>query len=343
LNASYDIVHTVNAANGLSADLHEFLITPQGTALMTMYQVVEYDLSKFPGYHPKEDEPLAPTYIWDCIFQEVSIDSGALLYEWRASEHINITSTYRGIGPGGSRDDAFDWFHINSIAKDELGNYLISSRYMHSVIYIEGRTGDVIWTLGGRENDFMDLSGGNGTNFASQHDARFLPIDTFPKMYSPPEERDGVTTQLLTLFDNAAEDQHYEYGIAITRGLLLELTYPTEKSSKPVKRTTNDPRDPDWNENKVHEINGTSTSYTVRVLQSYENPQRFRSSSQGSVQVLLQPLQTTTRKSSSVTVSTRSGPSTPPTARLSAMYTTVPQHPGNAATSKAIAHTNFHG
>ncbi|SMQ45646.1 unnamed protein product [Zymoseptoria tritici ST99CH_1A5] len=285
LNASYDIVHRVGAANGLSADLHEFLITPEGTALMTMYEVVEYDLSSFPDYHPDE-ESLGPSYIWDCLFQEISIETGDLLYEWRASDHVNISATYRGIGPGGSKDDPFDWFHINSIAKDELGNYLISSRYFHSVLYVEGRTGNIIWSLGGKENDFMDLSGGNATNFAWQHDARFLSTDTFPSLYSPPEEKHGMTTRLVTLFDNAAEDQHYEYGLEISRGLLLEITYPNEKSQRPETRPKNEPRDADLNTLKVQEINGTSTSYTVRVIQSYENPQSVRSSSQGSVQIL---------------------------------------------------------
>jgi hypothetical protein len=251
-----------------------------------MYETIEYDLSHVPGYRGPDEGHPEPSYIWDCIFQEVSIETGALVHEWRASQHFNISVTYHGIGPGGSKDDPFDWFHINSIAKDGLGNYLISSRYMHSIIYVEGKTGDVIWILGGRENDFMDLSEGNATNFAWQHDARFLPTNTFPNTYSPPAEKDGVTTQLLTLFDNAAEDQHYEYGMDISRALLLEITYPTEWSHKLIGQAKIESRSPDLNAEKVHDINGTSTSHTVRVIQSYENPLSVRSSSQGSVQIL---------------------------------------------------------
>lgn len=287
-------MHRVGGANGLSADLHEFLITPEGTALMTMYEVVEHDITDFPDYHQDEEHPEDPSYIWDCIFQEIGIDTGALIYEWRASEHVNINTTYRGIGPGGSKDDPFDWFHINSIEKDESGNYLISSRYTHSIMYIDGKSGDVLWTLGGRMNDFMDLSGGNATNFAWQHDARFLPADTFPNMYHPPAEREGYATRLVTLFDNAAEDQHYEYGLVVSRSLLLEVTYPTTtRGAMPtllsdlhgkVKRED----ELDRNQRKVLEINGTDSRFTARVIKSYENPLGVRSSSQGSVQILPQ-------------------------------------------------------
>jgi hypothetical protein len=68
----------------------------------------------------------------------------------------------------------FDWFHINSIAKDLKGNFLISSRHLHMVASVDGKTGKPLWTLGGKKNDFKDLSGGKATNFQWQHDARWV-------------------------------------------------------------------------------------------------------------------------------------------------------------------------
>ncbi|KAK5126034.1 hypothetical protein LTR85_011389 [Meristemomyces frigidus] len=293
LNSSYDIVHKVGAANGLSADLHEFLITPEGTALMTMYQIAPQDVTAFREFDPENPEDHDPNYIWDCIFQEVTVDTQELVFEWRASEHLNINDTYHGIGPGGTKNDPFDWFHINSIEKDELGNYLISARYTHSITYVDGKSGDVIWTLGGRSNNFMDLSDGFAINFAWQHDARFLPTNTFPNMYTPPADRPGYTTKLVTLFDNAAEDQHYEYGLTYSRGLLLEVTFPDvghfiQKESEVDLSRRQEYTEPDLNNQKVRETNGTDPDYTVRVIKSYENPRKVRSSSQGSVQVIPQ-------------------------------------------------------
>jgi hypothetical protein len=302
LNSSYDVVHKVGAAGGLSADLHEFSITPEGTALMTMYQITPHDLTEFRDFDPENPQDAHPNYIWDCMFQEVDIATGDLVFEWRASEHLPINESYHSVGLGGTREDSFDWFHINSIEKDELGNYLISARYTHGIYYIDGKTGDISWALGGRSNHFMDLSEGYAVNFAWQHDARFLPTDTFPNMYSAPEEKPGYTTRLLTLFDNAAEDQHYEYGLTYSRGLLLEVTYPNTGSDHFVQFAESDltkrfyePDDyleeysnPQLNLDKIKDINGTDPAYTVRVIKSYINPKKVRSSSQGSVQVIPQ-------------------------------------------------------
>ena len=296
LNSHYEIVHKVDGANGLSADLHEFLITPQGTALLTIYQIIPGNVSMFREFDPeKTAADREPNWIWDCAFQEVNIATGELVFQWRASEHYNVTDTYRQIGPGGNRQDPFDWFHINSMSKDELGNFLISARYTHTLTYIDGKTQEIIWQLGGKQNDFMDLSGGNATNFAWQHDARFVPLDTFPNMYTPPVEKPGYTTKLVTVFDNAAEDRNYNYGLPLSRGLLLEVTYPTpgsRKAKRPGKgvhqNTIGDIPNEERQPLKMESLNRTDPDYTVRVIKSYENPNHVRSSSQGSMQVLPQ-------------------------------------------------------
>ena len=299
MNSSYDIIQKIGGANGLTADLHEFLLTPEGTALMTIYEIVPGDVSMFRQFNPEQNgNDNDPNWIWDGILQEVDLETGECVFEWRASEHVEFTETYRPVYGMGNHVDPFDWFHINSIQKDELGNYLISARYPHSITYIDGKTKETIWQLGGKSNNFMDLSAGNATNFAWQHDARFHPTDTFPNLYTPPPEREGVTTQLLTLFDNAAEDQHYQYGMPLSRGLLLELTYPTPGTEKAAYGSvkgedsgadlTLRQRDSGLDEEKIMAINGSDPAYTVRVIQSWENPNWVRSSSQGNVQLLLQ-------------------------------------------------------
>ncbi|EFY91694.1 hypothetical protein MAC_02284 [Metarhizium acridum CQMa 102] len=165
LDETYNMTRRLHAANGMKGDLHEFRFTPQGTALITVYDVQEVDLSSL----GKNTGP-----IWDCLIQEIDIETGDLVFEWRASKHLNIADTFRDIGGEGEPGGApFDWFHINSIDKDAQGNYLISSRYLNSIFYIDGKTGSIIWTMGGKGNVFKDLSGGKATNFAFQHDARW--------------------------------------------------------------------------------------------------------------------------------------------------------------------------
>lgn len=66
---------------------------------------------------------------------------------------------------------AWDWFHLNSVAKDDRGNYLISARYLPSLVYISGTTGEILWTLGGKSSNFTDLSEGRATDIFGQHSA----------------------------------------------------------------------------------------------------------------------------------------------------------------------------
>lgn len=265
--------------NNLSADLHELFITPAGTALITIYQIYPFDVTELREFAEDEKDP---NYIWDCLFQEIDMEKGELVFEWRASDWHALNETYRDIGGGGTLEDPFDWYHINSVEKDELGNYLISARYTHTVTYIDGRTGEIIWVLGGKRNAFKDLSGGNATNFAWQHDARFHSMETFPQLLKDEvkankasKDNSEQTTQLVTIFDNSAEDQRYTN--PISRGLLLEVTYP-KVSTEDTSRTAD--------LSKREATPQTSDEYTVRLVRSYENPLGVVSSSQGSVQVL---------------------------------------------------------
>lgn len=186
----------ISAANGLWGDLHDFRITPQGTAMFTVYEIVERDLTSL-------GKPFGGP-VWDCLIQEIDLATGELIFQWRALDHYNLTDTYRDIGGDGEDGRAFDFFHMNSISKDLKGNYLTSSRYMHSITYIDGKTGEVIWILGGKRNMFDDLSKGQATNFAYQHDARWS--DDYAS---------------ITMFDNGVDDPHPR--IADTRGLRVRI------------------------------------------------------------------------------------------------------------------------
>jgi hypothetical protein len=143
-------------------------------------------------------------WIWDCIIQEVDIATQKLIFEWKASEHYDIWSSHNLEGQTGTHNAPYDFFHLNSIDKDPSGNYLISSRYMHSLTYINGQTGDIIWIMGGKQNQFTDISDGKALSFTWQHHARW---------------HDNYTT--ITLFDNGADYGHKT--AKFSRGLHLSV------------------------------------------------------------------------------------------------------------------------
>lgn len=192
------MVHAVG--DNLFGDLHEFRITESGTALMTVYNTTTANLTAM-GMGRGENG-----WIVDNMFQEIDLDTGELIFQWRASDHFDPTQTFMTNPFGGYwESDPFDWYHINSIVKDSQGNYLISSRHFHSVTCISP-TGQVLWILGGRDNQFKDLSDGKATDFKWQHDARWVSEDE----------------NLLTLFDNGkAGDLHAD--ASESRALFIQL------------------------------------------------------------------------------------------------------------------------
>lgn len=185
-------------------DLHDFRITANGTALIIIYKIEAADLTPLGG--PEMG------YIYDGIFQEVDITTGSLLFEWHISHHVPYTTSYMPPRKTGREStSAFDAYHINSIDKDHAGNYLLSSRHTHSVMSIDGQTGDVLWTLGGQLNNFTDVSEGHATDFAWQHDARWHDDHS------------------LTLFDNTA--QGFLDDPTHSRGVIIDVDVPNRVAS----------------------------------------------------------------------------------------------------------------
>lgn len=130
---------------------------------MTIYEAVKVAPSGKDGFSG---------WIYDCLFQEIDLDSGKLLFEWRATDHYPILDSLQPVGrTGSSAENGFDFFHINSIDKNSDGDYLISARHMCSVSCVSHVDGSVLWQLGGQSNSFEDLSGGRATNIAWNHHA----------------------------------------------------------------------------------------------------------------------------------------------------------------------------
>lgn len=200
IDSSYQIYKNFSAAGTLHGDLHEFRITKNGTALLTAYELKPTDLSAF-GVSGEG-------WIYDSLFQEVDIATGKLLFQWRASDHLPVTESFSPIQKNGrERKKAWDYMHINSVDKNDEGNYLISLRYGCTLLCIS-QTGEILWRLGGKHNSFKDLTpGAAATNFAWQHHAMWHENST-----------------MVSVFDNGAFDKLI-HTAEYSRGLLISLDY----------------------------------------------------------------------------------------------------------------------
>ena len=174
-------------------------LTLFGTALLVINGVIPVNQTSF-------DAPPGVEFLLESGIQEIDIRTGKVLFEWRASEHYSFGEFYHFQSSDGKTEKtAPDLFHINSIEKDTLGNFLISCRMMGSVVYVDGQTGAVIWKLGGKGNMFTDLSGGAAIRFNGQHHARFhyngRKISIFDNGNCPGRPVTGPTRGITLLLD----------------------------------------------------------------------------------------------------------------------------------------------
>ena len=171
----YQQIATVNAGNGLSADGHEFLITPWNTALILAYTSATVDLSSIGG-------PTDQTVI-NGVAQEIDIATGNVLFQWNSADHVPFSQSEQPLPASASTP--WDWFHANAVKLDTDGELLIDARDTWTTYKVSRSTGKIIWQLGGKNSSFKlqaapgQILDNAGKLFAWQHDPQALGDDTY--------------------------------------------------------------------------------------------------------------------------------------------------------------------
>lgn len=192
---SYRHVKTLKAAHGLAGDLHEFELTPRGTAFISIYHEVPYDLSPVGG--PRKG------YVLDSIVQELNVATGKPVFEWHSLEHVPLSESLqanREPAHHATKKRPLDYFHVNSVADGPGGTILVSARNT-SALYLLRRDGSIVWRLGGTSSDFGPKA---AVRFYYQHNARFhgpSTISLFDNGGIPREEK--VTRPIVLRLDTA--------------------------------------------------------------------------------------------------------------------------------------------
>ena len=178
-DSSYRVICTVKAGNGAETDLHEFNLTPQGTALITAHRQLSANLTSVGGP--------ARGSVMESVAQEVDVATGKVLFEWNSLDHVPLTESHQAL-VGGTASSPYDYFHINSVALASDGDLLISSRNTWTVYKVARSNGAIQWRLGGKKSDFAV---GPGAGFSWQHDVRMPEpglLTVFDNASSPPRE-----------------------------------------------------------------------------------------------------------------------------------------------------------
>src|SRR6266850_1487736 len=163
LNAHYAVVDSFRCGNGYTTDSHDLVLLPNGHALLMAYDTQIIDMSLIaPGGR-------VGARVIGLILQELDQQKN-VVFQWRSWDHFQITDMWDQTLLARS---VVDYAHGNSIDADPHGNLIISSRHMSEVTKISRSTGEILWRMGGRNNQFTFVN--DPIPISYQHDAKLLP------------------------------------------------------------------------------------------------------------------------------------------------------------------------
>ncbi len=180
LDENFEFVDAFHEENGYSIlDGHDFQIAPNGNVLIAIQDWQQVDMSQIvPGGHPNAT-------VVGFVMQEQDA-AHQVVFEWRSWDHFEITDA-TGIDFTAS---FIDYVHFNAFEYDTDGNILISCREMCEITKIDRQTGEIVWRMGGSQNEFTLV--GDTRWFERQHSIRRTPAGT------------------ITIFDNGSLDPPWE-------------------------------------------------------------------------------------------------------------------------------------
>ncbi|HMQ78101.1 MAG TPA: aryl-sulfate sulfotransferase [Ignavibacteria bacterium] len=143
MDVNYNIIDSFYCGNGYSTDIHELVLLSNSHALLMSYDAQLVDMSAIvTGGNPN-------ARVIGLIIQEID-ENKNVVFQWRSWDHIPITDARHQ----DLTSAAIDYVHGNAIEHDNDGNILISSRHLDEITKISRTTGDIIWRLGGTQNQF---------------------------------------------------------------------------------------------------------------------------------------------------------------------------------------------
>ncbi|MGO9892338.1 MAG: MFS transporter [Solirubrobacteraceae bacterium] len=203
VNQHYQTVATLHATDGWVLTLHEIVIRGH-YAWVTANKNLPMDLSKYGGAYNGA--------LIDSAVQEYDLNTGKLVRNWDALDHIPLNDSRATIPTNGFPWDAY---HVNAIDVPGDGSFVVSMRDTWAIYKVNITTGKIEWTLGGPHSSFKL---GPDADFQWQHD-----VVTYPG--SP----------LITMFDDhccqLTGGGTYVSPTAASRGLVLKLDQKTHTAT----------------------------------------------------------------------------------------------------------------
>jgi len=168
MNQKMEIVDEYGCQNGYSTDFHDFLMLENGHALVlgSDDRVVDMDTVVEGGHEG--------VTVRGALIQELDSNKN-VIFEWSSWDSYQITDAIDYVN---LQDEGFiDYVHANAIEPTPDGGVLISARNMSEVTKIDRATGEIVWRLGGKNDQFEYVNDTLG--FSAQHDIRYHGNDIY--------------------------------------------------------------------------------------------------------------------------------------------------------------------
>lgn len=165
MDSNYYIIDSVQCKNGyeLETNDHDIAMYTDGHVFLQAYDRQTIDMTAYGG--------VPNATVTGLIIQELD-QNRDVVFEWRSWDHFLFTdaNNYTPL-----TNALVDYVHGNTVERDFDGNVLISCRNLDELTKIDHQTGNIIWRMGGENNQFTFVNDNIPQHFSSQHDLRRLP------------------------------------------------------------------------------------------------------------------------------------------------------------------------
>jgi len=169
LDSTFTVIDSIACQNGISTDSHDMEFLPNGNVLIIGEETITMDLSSYHMFRHNGTAGSSTAQVNCSVIQELD-SSGSVVFEWHAKDHYpfdDVDSFYL------ANPNTVEWTHVNSVELAPDGNLLISIRFFNELDKIDHVTGNIIWRLRGKHNQFTIVN--DSLPFYGQHDARYAP------------------------------------------------------------------------------------------------------------------------------------------------------------------------
>lgn len=162
LDSNYNVIDSVQCGNGYESETngHDVQMYADGHILLMALNDQTIDMTAYGG------QPNAT--VKGLIIQELD-ENRDVVFQWRSWDHFLFTDANNFTPLTNSN---VDYVHGNAVERDFDGHIMISSRNMDEITKINRETGEIIWRMGGENNQFTFVNDNIPEHFRMQHDIR---------------------------------------------------------------------------------------------------------------------------------------------------------------------------